>query len=61
MFAGHTASSNAINPQAAARRHGRSNRPKPPAISATPLTATSNCGAGKYGGMICRYISGFKK
>ncbi len=61
MFAGKTATSNAINPQPAARRMGRINKPSPPAISATPLTATNKCGAGKYGGMICRYNSGLKK
>jgi len=49
-----TAMSSAINPQPAARRQGRSNKPRPPAISAAPLTATSNAGAGKPGGMICR-------
>lgn len=61
MFAGKTAISSATNPQPAKCRNGWINKPMPPAISAMPLTTTNNCGVGKYGGMICRYISGFKK
>ena len=61
VFAGKTTISTAINPPPAACRKGRINKLFPPAISAMPLTAPSNGGVGKYGSMICSYISGFKK
>jgi len=47
MFAGKTVINKAINPQPAARRKGRINKPTPPTISAVPVTAFNNCDAGK--------------
>jgi len=54
MFAGKTAISRATKSQPAKRRKVGINKPMPPVISPAPLTATSNLGAGKYGGMISR-------
>lgn len=53
-FAGKTATSSAINPQAARLSACGMSSKAPNPASPAPLTHTSSKGAGRYGGMIRR-------